>query len=479
MSYSSDKPQYGPEPSHSSMFVWLFAIATIWHYSSSSRELYNYWLQFDPVVTPLIAMAVVTAFIAAVFPNRTPAVLLFAAGQVVAISVRFPFVADHLVMELFLNLSILLSFVYLAIKRRSVDVRTDEMFELFSPVGRWLLIVMYFFGTFHKFNPGFMSLESSCALPFISGFPMVSDAVTSHAVIQYAAIYGTLIVEALAMVLLLSTRTKYYGMLLGMPFHFLIGISGFGTLAHFSAFALALHTLFLPSTVGQRIRADGWVPAFLQHESGVKIGTIIFVLLQVLCAVHLSRTWDVYLVNSLFAVFGISIMFLVARHGKVRSDDAPYRLRSPLTALNALPVLFFLHCTSPYIGLGTGGALTMFSGLRTEGGVSNHYVIQEPIRLFPYQDTVVYFESATNDSLRRAVAESQGLVMFDFQRHFTSREPLALPLVVKVDGNRYTLDSPESVGEFGERYFTRQSWLERKYMSFRLVDAPRPDRCRH
>jgi hypothetical protein len=195
--------------------------------------------------------------------------------------------------------------------------------------------------------------------------------------------------------------------------------------------------------------------------------------------VHLSQTWDVYLVNSLFAVFGISVVLMVARHGRVRSDDAPYRLKSPLTALNALPVLYFLHCTSPYIGLGTGGALTMFSGLRTEGGISNHYVIREPIRLFPYQDTVVYFEDASNFSLRTAVAESQGLVMFDFQRHFSIREPLALPLTVNVDGNRYTLDSPEAVDKFGKQYFTDQSWLERKYMSFRLVDAPQPDRCRH
>lgn len=461
------------------MFIWLFAIATIWHYASSSRELYKYWLQFDPVVTPLIGLAIVASLIVAVFPNRTRALLLFAAVQTLAISVRFPFVADHLVMELFLNVSILLAFAYLAASRRSLAIRTDEIFELFSPVGRWLLIVMYFFGTFHKFNPGFMSLDSSCAIPFISGFPLVPEAVTGNAAIQYAAIYGTLIVESLAMVLLLSTRTKYWGMLLGMPFHFLIGISNFGTLAHFSAFALALHTLFLPSSIGQRVRADRWVPDFLKHRSGIRIATMVFVLLQVAFAVHLAKTRDVYLVNSMFAIFGICLMIMVAKYGRVRSSDAPYRLKSPLPALNVLPVLFFLHCTSPYIGLGTGGALTMFSGLRTEGGISNHYIVREPIRLFPYQDTVVYFETASNVSLRNAVAEKQGLVMFDFQRHFSIREPMVLPLTVTVDGERYTLDSPESVGEFGERYFTDQSWLERKYMSFRLVDAPRPDRCRH
>ena len=479
MTHLSEKTKPGPEPTHSSIFIWLFAVASIWHYTSSIRELNNYWAQFDPLVTPLIALAIVTSLIVAVFPNRTPALITFAGAQFLAIAVRFPFVADHLVMELFLNLSILVAFAYLALRRRSLDVRTDEIFELFSPVGRWLLIVMYFFGTFHKLNPGFMSLDSSCAIPFIVGFPGVPGAVTGHPAIQYAAIYGTLIIESLAMVLLLSRRTKYYGMLLGMPFHFLIGISTFGTLAHFSAFALALHILFLPSSIGQQIRADRRVPTFLKQERGIKIATIIFILLQVLFAVHLLKTWDVYLVNSLFALFGISLMALVAKYGRVRRTDAPYRLKSPLLALNVIPIFFFLHCTSPYIGLGTGGALTMFSGLRTEGTISNHFVIREPVSLFPYQDTVIYFESASNDSLRNAVMDKQGLVMFDFQRHFSSREPLVLPLTVTVDGDRHTLDSPESVNDFGARYFTDQSWLERKYMSFRLVDAPQPDRCRH
>lgn len=67
--------------------------------------------------------------------------------------------------------------------------------------------------------------------------------------------------------------------------------------------------------------------------------------------------------------------------------------------------------------------------------------------------------------------------MFDFQRHFTLREPLALPLTLNVDGDIYMLDDPESVTEFAEKYFTRQSWLERKYMSFRLVDAHHLPEC--
>lgn len=317
---------------------------------------------------------------------------------------RFPFVADHLVMELFLNLNILLAFGYLAIRRRSPVIPTGEIFDLFSPVGRWLLIVMYFFGTFHKFNPKFMSLESSCAVPFVSGFPLPA-AILGHLVTQSAAIYGTLILESLAMVLLLSTHTKYYGMLLGMSFHFLIGISEYGTLAHFSAFALAPHTLFLPSTIGQQVYADRWLPDWLKNESGFKAATVTIVMLQVLFAVHMLQTREGYLVNALFAAFAIVLMAVVFKYGRVRSVDAPYRLKSSFLPLNLIPVWFFVHCMSPYIGLGTGSALTMFSGLRTEGGVSNHCLIREPLRLFPYQDTIVYFEAASNPSLRTSVKE--------------------------------------------------------------------------
>ena len=472
------QPESRPGPDHATIFIWLFALSSLWHYTSSTSEIVWNWFRFDPVGTPLTALAIVTAFIAAVFPNRTPAVLLFAGAQLLGIAVRFPFVADHRVMELLVNGSIIATFLYLAVRRRSMQVSTSEMFALYAPVGRWLLIVMYFYGTFHKINPGFMTLESSCAIPFIMGFPL-PDALLDHPATQYAAIYGTLILEALAMVLLLSARTKYFGMLLGMTFHLIIGISSTGTLAHFSAFALALHALFLPSTFGQQLYADPRVPAILRSADAMKVATVAIVGLQLLFAVHLYVTYESYMVNLLFALFASTLMIMVLKHGQIRPADNPYRLKSPLPGLNAVPILFVLYCASPYVGLGTGGSLAMFSGLRTEGGVSNHYIIRQPVDLFSYQDEVLYVESAINPSLLRAADDNQGIVLWDFQRHFQRFEQLILPLTVVVDGTRYELHDDAAAQRFAAEYFRPQSWLERKYMSFRLVDDFHPDRCRH
>jgi len=478
MTNTTHQPRITSAPSHATVFVWIFAVSAIWHYTSSSSDIVNYWFHYNPLVTPLVFLSIVSAFAAALFPSKTPALLIFAGGQIVAIFLRFPFVADHLVMELFLNLSIVLSFAYLAVKRRTLQVSTSDIFELFAPVGRWLLIVMYFFGTFHKINPGFLHPESSCAMPFINGFPL-PEVILGHSLVQNAAIYGTLVLEALAMLLLLSSRTKYFGMLLGMSFHFIIGISGYGTLAHFSAFALALHTLFLPSGIGQRIQSESLLPDALKSASAMQVLTVLLVVMQVVLALHLGTTGNGYLVNTLFGFFGVCLIFVVWKHGAIRQGDAPYRLKSPLWAANLIPVWLFLHCLSPYIGLGTGGTLAMFSGLRTEGGVSNHYVITKPINLFSYQDKVVYIDAAINPSLLAASKSGQGVVLFDFQRHITDKENLLLPATLRVDGVTYNLTDLESFKAFAAEHFVQQTWLERKYMSFRLVDDPQPRQCRH
>jgi len=476
MRHSSSNPTPVDGPSLATVFVWLFAISSIWHYTSSATDIADYWFRFDPLVTPLVFLSIATGFVAACFPNKTAALLLLAVGHLVTIGLRFPFVADHLVMEMFLSLSIVLSYGYLASARKSLRIATTEMFELFAPIGRCLLIVMYFYGTFHKINAGFLSPASSCAIPFLNGLHLPAG-VLGQKWIQYAAIYGTLLAEFTAMLLLLSARTKYFGMLLGMSFHFMVGISSYGTLAHFSAFALSLHALFLPSSFGKRVYADPLVPVVLKDANAFRILTILLAILQVLLGLYLFLAARSDLLNALFGLFGLSLLFMVFRHGRMLPGDEPYRLKSSFAIVNIVPVWFFVHCLSPYLGLGTGGALAMFSGLRTEGGVSNHYLIRDPMHLFPYQDKIVYIEGSQNQSLQEAIEGKRGVVLFDFQRHFMTREPLVLPLRVRVGDVSYLLNDQLSVIKFAQEYFTKQSWLERRYMSFRLVDDPHPDRC--
>lgn len=477
-SVTSARAQEAAPLDHARIFIWAFALSSIWHYASSGKEIFAFWLNFNSAVSPLIFIAISTAIVAAIRPGNAQALLIFSIGQLVAILGRFPQVADHLVMEALLHISIVVSIAYHAWRQRSMELSVAELFEAFAPVGRWLLIIMYFFGTFHKINPGFLNPDSSCAIPFIEGF-WVPDAVVHSAPVEYLAIYGTLVFEFIAMLLLMWRPTKYYGMLLGIPFHYIIGISGYGTLAHFSSFALALHLLFVSPNFGQRLLNDSWVPEFIKSPKPFRLLTFIIILLQLVFALHLGLTREGYLVNILFGIYGAILILMVIRHGRHRPEDGGYRLKSPLIGLNLIPVYFFLHCCSPYFGLGTGGTIQMFSGLRTEGGVSNHYWVPKPLYLFPFQEKIVYIEDAVNPSLKAASEDGQGMVLFDFQRHITEREALYLPLTVRVDDVRYEINSVEGLQDFINQHFTEQSWLARKYLSFRLVDEEHPNRCRH
>lgn len=467
-----------PAPRHPAqgtgvLAAWLIAMAAIWHYTSSSNEIWNFWLHFDPVQTPAVIAALVSALLAACFPANPRVFIGFATVQLCVIGIRLPFVPTHVVMQAFLFGGVLL-----AAFTRHLDGRAPlsmgRLFSAYAPVGRWLLLAMYFFGTFHKLNPGFMSPASSCALPFAAGLP-VPQALLDWVPFQYAAITGTLVLEAVAFALLLFRRTKYWGMAIGVPFHLAIGVSDYGTLAHFSGLALALHVLFAPADFGDRVRRDARVPSWLWSRSAAQLLAVGILLLQLGFA--LSASWAA--MNLLFGSFGLICYLLILRNADQPGAGERLLLARPL-ALNLWPALFVFHAAGPYLGGSTAAAVEMFSGLRTEGGVSNHYLVRRPLDLLPYQRPVVHVEHSRDEFLGWLQREGLGLVLFDFQRFLTTKEhPLPLPLIVRVGEQRHVLDSGPALQAFAARYFEPQGVLERKLLAFRKVDALQPARCRH
>ncbi len=464
-----------PRFNNASFFIWLISIAAIWAHTSQPKEVYQYWLHFDPVQTPAIILATLTAFASALFPTRTYVFLVFCVVQLVTILIRFPNVPTHIVMELILSASVIGAFLLLCYRQKSPAVHYRDLFHAYAPVARWLLIIMYFFGTFHKINPGFLSLESSCAIPFIYGFP-IPDSLLSAPWVGYSAIYGTLILEFIAMLLLLNRRTKYYGMLLGMPFHIMIGLSSFGVLAHFSVLAIALHATFLPSDFGKRVLADKWLPRFMLRADSYMVITFVVVLLQFLLARF--SLWS--LMNIEFLIVAVVVFTLILRHGKFIQEDQDYRLISTLKPINLFAVLFLLQSAGPYLGLSTTGAVQMFSGLRTEGGISNHYIVTQPLYLFPYQKDVVYFDDMNDEFLDSLAAEGLAMNMFNF-KEYVSRPTtkVRLPIKLRVNEESFTIATVDDFKAFANRYFVPYHYLERKFLHFKLIDSPHPRQCRH
>jgi len=129
----------------SAMFIWMLALAVIWHHTSSASEIVAYWLQFDPIQTPGVVLACTVALIAACYPYKTALVGLLALVETIVIALRMPFVPTHAFMEMLMFFGIFICYLGPSIRYRTLNPDITSVYENFAPLGRWLLIVMYFF----------------------------------------------------------------------------------------------------------------------------------------------------------------------------------------------------------------------------------------------------------------------------------------------------------------------------------------------
>jgi hypothetical protein len=71
---------------------------------------------------------------------------------------------------------------------------------------------------------------------------------------------------------------------------------------------------------------------------------------------------------------------------------------------------------SPYLGLGTEHAFSMFSNLRTEADEWNHWVAPRSVRVFGLQDELVRVVESDSRRLRREIELGLRLVPFELRR---------------------------------------------------------------
>ena len=456
------------------MFIWMLAFAVIWHHTSSSREIITYWLQIDPVHTPGVVLACVIALVAACYPTRSWLVGLLALTEAVVVGLRMPFVPTHAYMEMIMFFGVFVCYAAPALHRRTFNPDMADVYQNFAPLGRWLLIIMYFFGTFHKINPVFLNPATSCALPFLDGLPFPYGW-HDHMWLQYSAIYGTLIIEFAAMLMLLTRRFKYLGILTGVSLHLTIGISAYGTLAHFSTFALALHCLFLPDDALNQFQRSKYISAYRKNGNTLIFATTLLVSMQFYFA--MTAKWVG--INYLFALYGGLFFGFVVLYGKLLPGGERPRLISRNWAINVLSALFFVHCCGPYIGLRTHGVVQMFSGLKTAGGESNHLIVTKPFYLFDYQDDVVEILYPNSRHFAYLMQQNMGTVQFKFQHYLFAGTKIPLPLAFRIGDNIYEIDSEGSFRKALPVIHRPYSWFERFYLDFRHTDLVAPTECRH
>ncbi len=417
-------------------------------------------------------------------PRKTRLLMVVAGLMSVQYLLRLPASSNNQTIALFMNAAIFIAIGMQVLANRSFRINRDTPYEQLRVVARALLAVMYFYGVFHKINTDFLDPQVSCATALYQ--PLAGPlGLGQNLAGQYLAIAATFVVETIAIVCLYWRRFFWVGLLVSLPFHYVIPLSGYSWYMDFSSLVFALYMLAVPREVASGLYSTG--VSLLRTVPKLRPGLSAVLLLGGGWIAALSIAWAIGLLYPgrslgllwhsawllVWAVFGGLSMVLIIRAALL---EQPYQVPASGAKRSwwvyAIPAALFLTCTSPYIGLKTESSIAMFSNLHTEGGVSNHLLFPEPPYLFDYQKRVTRV-IASSDPILNARAQNQdfGLVEHDVAIRLL-RNP-GMWITYEMDGRRY--DRITAANYTGHR----PGRVEQKLLDFKPIDWARPKMCSH
>jgi hypothetical protein len=188
-----------------------------------------------------------------------------------------------------------------------------------------------------------------------------------------------------------------------------------------------------------------------------------------------TRIWrnDAGLVLYAAEALAFVAFLLSARTGRLPRESASRLLRLPRPVFLVFPLLVLLNGLSPYFGLKTQTAFSMFSNLRTEGGATNHLLIARPLGLCGYQEDIVTILRSSDPDLQWYADSGFRVAWFEFRDYASGRPELAV---------RYRRGGSErDVARAGDdaELSAPTPYLLRKFLLFRRVTVDGPVPCEH
>ena len=429
------------------MFAWLWAMSLIWHYLDPDYGMTAGWTDLPVVLAAILVL---------VRPQNCYFLLTVAAAVMFDFLVTSPVSKNHWTTHFFIAATLCASFGMLALRRRSVDIASRDWLDAFRPVVCALILLLYLFASLHKLNSGFFAAGGSAEeiyFMILSGKHLSAFAHLFPTGDAFLAILPPLSVsiELLIPVLLYFRHTRLAAILIGILFHALLSLRVYPPDTDYPILLGAAYILFLPdcsmkiinASILDRLRRNRHyqpimgiaVPAFLLAVIFVpllysvpdRVGVFWFKFANLK-----SAHWAAYII--------IYVALLVFLLYKLRSKAFISRLlilrgaRKPLFAIIALVIFVGM---SPYLGLRTTAAFTMFSGLKTEGSQSNHFFMPLELQIFDYQKQVCVIET-TAEEIPVTALTGELLTWFHF-RELTRNNPDA-SITYTFEGQRFELE---------------------------------------
>lgn len=353
---------------------------------------------------------------------------------------------------------------------RGVHVPRSMLFLELAPAVRLCVVGLYFWTVWHKINSDFLNPAVSCAASLTGDMLRAVGLNGLPDVLAPASVMMTLLVEGFLPIGLFFGRTQRATVLVGLVFHWMLGVAGY---YGFSATMMALLPLFFSPSDLRRLLPRN-------RRLFVPIG---FVLLLLMAVAELAGGVDPTAIQKFLWLAMPAAVAAIwwTNRGLPRVGDEPPAvwelLRRP-RPIYLVPLVLFLNGVSPYVGFKTEYSYAMYSNLRTEGGRTNHLIWRTPLRLARYQTDLVRVLEGSDPAL---ISHLGGRPITKFE--LTSRlwrvaheqRKTNVRLVLDANGERHEYPAAELVPELT----VRPGFLERRLLRFRNIVPALAGRCPH
>jgi hypothetical protein len=444
------------------LFSFFFGLFSLFH-------VFNYAFAYNrfPPQADLIAIFA-TALLVLMRPSSARALFFLMLASLISTIAQAPAQSNHTMLRTMVIVGYWLSFIYTFIRGKPVS----EIYGNFVLAGRGALLVMYFFGIFHKLNTDFLNPETSCAVRLWQDMPLPLSAMQGPFA-DAMTIYGTYTVEGSIMLMLIYAPTRYLGMVFGIFFHLLLGLSDYAAYVAFTTLSISLHVLFLNNTQTQRILQSTDMAA-IQMRMQQPIYRVAFLALLIGGAFTMyQRAFG--LSNLYLLPFVLPLCYLIIRHGhEGNGKEKPSHSRAAYVIGALVTALYFANGAVPYFGLKTAQSINMFANLRLEAGVSNHVVFTNRPGPFHYLENVaVIVETGGSRHLRYYQGNEFGIVFYDLLAHLDENPDLLISF--EMDGHSF---ENVSAADFEDDIIaTLHHPFVRKWFHFQPVQLQQPEAC--
>lgn len=444
------------------LFSFFFSFFSLFH-------VFNYAFAYDrfPPQVDLIAIFI-AALVLIARPSSARALFVLMLASLISTMVQAPAQSNHTMLRTMVIIGYWLSFLYAFVRSRPVS----DIFANFVLAGRGSLLVMYAFGIFHKINTDFLNPETSCAVRLWQDMPFPLSSLQGH-VVDLMTIYGTYVAEGAIMLMLIYAPTRYLGMVLGIIFHLLLGLSDYAAYVAFTTLSISLHVLFLNEGQTHRVLKSPEMNEIRARMRRNIYRVVFFLLLTGGALAMYQRSFS--LSNLYLLPFVLPLCFLIVKYGRGGSAAKSKPLQRPAYVIGLfVTALYFTNGISPYFGLKSAQAINMFANLRLEAGVSNHLVFSKPPGPFHYLEEVAVITDSGNDSFFRSYQiRNFGIVFYDLLGHLNDNPGVTVSFVMN-DQVYSNVTSANFENEISTTLHNR--WL-RKWFHFLPVQLEQPEPC--